>query len=474
MKRGLREANKVVMYRVVKSLWFTKELAYFLAMTEGIYVVKFGNFEDRTRMLNLAPWLFDNCLFTMLPYGVMGEVVGIDWRDRDGYWIGYLRVKFNIDISNPLRRVVHWVGNEGTEILCGIKYERLPTFCYSYGCIGHSTQKCLRQKEIPGADKSNFQYGNWLMIQLSMPNQARSNWRNDVEFLERSAPPKIMKILCGNYHGIRNLAIVRELKQLLVANSPDIMLSCETKIYAVKLESIWVNYRMASCLGVDPKGRNGGLAIMWKDGIKVIIQNNCSHHIDSLVKLGDSTSLRFIRFYGFAKLNLYARSWDLLKSIRESVREDWIVGGDFNAILNDSDKFRCRKKSRVDMEDFQRTIEELALVDIKIDKGWLIWSKNREGNGLIKERLDRFLFSTIGLENTPFLSTYVVRQACSDHDAVVLDSQDCYLSLKLVGIMRKRLNILSKELRAPIMMLLRECRECVLCLGRGNIVDSKE
>ncbi|KAA3473565.1 hypothetical protein EPI10_023931 [Gossypium australe] len=51
-----------------------------------------------------------------------------------------------------------------------------------------------------------------------------------------------------------------------------------------------------------------------------------------------------------------------------------------------------------------------------------MWTNNREGNGLIKERLDRFLFSTFGVENTPFLSTYVVRQPCSDHDEVVLDT----------------------------------------------------
>ncbi|MBA0687012.1 hypothetical protein Goari_014575 [Gossypium aridum] len=45
-------------------------------------------------------------------------------------------------------------------------------------------EKCLQQNEIPGANKLNFQYGNWLTIQLSMPNQVRSNLRNDVEFVK--------------------------------------------------------------------------------------------------------------------------------------------------------------------------------------------------------------------------------------------------------------------------------------------------
>lgn len=78
------------------------------------------------------------------------------------------------------------------------------------------------------------------------------------------------------------------------------------------------------------------------------------------------------------------------------------MGRDFNAILNYFEKSEGIRKSRVDMEDFKRTIEELALVNIKIDKGWFMWTNNRERNGLIKERLDRFLFSATGVENTPF------------------------------------------------------------------------
>ncbi|MBA0742220.1 hypothetical protein Gogos_015299 [Gossypium gossypioides] len=246
------------------------------------------------------------------------------------------------------------------------------------------------------------------------------------ENFEESSFKVVRRKLSENFSPLNaaagNLATVCELKQLLVANSPDIVFLYEIKIYAMKLESIWVKCQMAGCLGFDPEGRKGGLAIMWKDKIEVTIQNNCSHHIDSLVKLDDSTSLRFTGFYGFAKLNLHGHSWDLLKSIGESVSKDWIVGGVFNAILNDSEKFEGRRKSRVDMEDFQRTIEELALAGIKTDKGWFMWTNNREGNGLIKERLDRFLFFATGVENTPFLSTYVLRQACSDHDAVVLDT----------------------------------------------------
>lgn len=50
--------NRETMYRVLKSLWFTKEAVSFMALNEEVILVKFGNIDDRTRILNLTPWLF--------------------------------------------------------------------------------------------------------------------------------------------------------------------------------------------------------------------------------------------------------------------------------------------------------------------------------------------------------------------------------------------------------------------------------
>lgn len=47
-----------------------------------------------------------------------------------------------MDISKRFRRVAYMVGVEEKEIMCVFKDERLLTFCYVYGHIGHHTQKC--------------------------------------------------------------------------------------------------------------------------------------------------------------------------------------------------------------------------------------------------------------------------------------------------------------------------------------------
>ncbi|MBA0854565.1 hypothetical protein Goshw_001784, partial [Gossypium schwendimanii] len=201
-RRGLlvrlsgEKVNREAMYRVLKSLWYIKEEVNFVALNDATILVKFGNIEDRTRMLNLTPWLFDQNLFPLFPFAkgqemddyefnimpfwiriynipfeqmdrevaidvgkAIGEVVAIDWHDRNGRWTEYIRIRVKIDVLRPLRRVVHLVGNEGTET-------HLET------------------------NNLNFQYGSWLRPKLRGPTQARGNRRNGIEILEKKINPR--------------------------------------------------------------------------------------------------------------------------------------------------------------------------------------------------------------------------------------------------------------------------------------------
>ncbi|KAA3488688.1 reverse transcriptase [Gossypium australe] len=111
----------------------------------------------------------------------------------------------------------------------------------------------------------------------------------------------------------------------------------------------------------------------------------------------------------------------MLRRVGAVVNEDWVVGGDFNAMLNKAEKEGGRRITQALLKDFRDIIDDLALVDIKPDKGWFTWVNNREGNRLIKERLDRFLTSVSTVEKFPFIASSVIRQAQSDHDAILLD-----------------------------------------------------
>ncbi|TYJ17202.1 hypothetical protein E1A91_A09G035900v1 [Gossypium mustelinum] len=232
-----------------------------------------------------------------------------------------------------------------------------------------------------------------------------------------------MKILSWNCRGARNQATVRELKQLLVANVPDIVFLCETKIKSNGFQRICNLCRMEGYLAVDSEGKSRGLALMWRAGVNVSIQNYSKFHIDSLVRLEDDAVLRFTGFYGQTDSSQRQQAWNMLRRVSDKVTEGWIVGGDFNAILNDSEKEGGRCKPKILIEDFGNFLEELKLTDVKPCNRWFTWTYNREGDRLVKERLDRFVVSDATMEKLPFLTSFIIHQSKSDQEAIMMDSE---------------------------------------------------
>ncbi|MBA0778237.1 hypothetical protein Gotri_006128, partial [Gossypium trilobum] len=74
------------------------------------------------------------------------------------------------------------------------------------------------------------------------------------------------------------------------------------------------------------------------------------------------------------------------------------------------------------MDNFWIIMDDLAFVDVKPDKGWFTWMNNREGNRELRDHLGRFLVLAFWLGCVPFFSSSVLRQTCSNYDAVLLDT----------------------------------------------------
>ncbi|PPD79155.1 hypothetical protein GOBAR_DD23915 [Gossypium barbadense] len=415
--------NREAMYRVFKSLWFTKEEVDFVALKEGVVIVKFGCQEDRSRILNLTPWLFDRCLFSMLPFekgkdiesyefwwspfwlriynfplelmdrqvaldvgNALGELVAIDWKDRNGGWTEFVRIKVKINVLKPLRRC--WM--------------RAPIV-------------------IPTQDRNIRRNGVELVNSKTQMNndkeESQSDLRGESEQLGRKGKERL-----GEEESMSPSPVEKRNHKAMRYG----MGRCKgkRKRHRDLGEKIWRKARqnrMEGCLAVSSEGKSGGMALMWRDGVGVTIQNYSKYHIDSVVCMEDGEKFRFTGFYGQTESSLRNQAWDMLRRVKSKVNEGWIVGGDFNAILNDAEKEGGRRKPMALVDEFKDILVELSLTDVKTCNGWFTWTNNREGNRLIKERLDRFVISDDIMERMPFLASFVVRQSKSDHEAILID-----------------------------------------------------
>ncbi|KAK5839828.1 hypothetical protein PVK06_008669 [Gossypium arboreum] len=125
--------------------------------------------------------------------------------------------------------------------------------------------------------------------------------------------------------------------------------------------------RMDGCLAVNTIGKSGGLVMMWKEGTNVEIKSYSSNHIDSLIQVENDNPFQFTGFYGNADPNNRKSSWDMLRRVGSSVKEKWIIGGDFNAILDNSEKEGGRRKQHALMDDFREKMDSEDIMD-KIEK----------------------------------------------------------------------------------------------------------
>lgn len=93
----------------------------------------------------------------------LGTFVQNDPNNFGGNWKSYMRIREAIDVNRPLktRLKLRKIGGEWVWVV--FKYERLYTFCYYCGKVGHSEKFCVKAIESD-APLNEYVYGPWLRV----------------------------------------------------------------------------------------------------------------------------------------------------------------------------------------------------------------------------------------------------------------------------------------------------------------------
>lgn len=89
---------------------------------------------------------------------------------------------------------------------------------------------------------------------------------------------------------------------------------------------------------VSPHGqRGGGLALIWKEHVEVNILSANHNFIDSKIKFKE-TELFCTFTYGAPEVGNRQAVWDTLSNLSSSRTGAWYLTGDFNEIINNTEK----------------------------------------------------------------------------------------------------------------------------------------
>lgn len=96
----------------------------------------------------------------------MSNMVGhLVWYEKpklkDKVLRGYARARILVDLQTPLTTGFWMDRLDDSEVWVCVKYERLQSFCYKCGVIGHDFKSC--SKPITTNEKGERLYGSWLV-----------------------------------------------------------------------------------------------------------------------------------------------------------------------------------------------------------------------------------------------------------------------------------------------------------------------
>ena len=196
-----------------------------LDMGRNIFAFQFSDKEDylkvlrgrpwaiQTHLLNLQLWdddlLLKEVVFNICPFWVqfqgltfsfmslenairlgsaIGRVVMAENPVQDGKVIrNFLRLRVLVDISKPLA-IGFWVPrNMKDDIWSEVRYERIPSFCYRCGIIGHDKKLCTLN--VSSDDDEDCEFGSWLKASPPKPMMELIELV-DSEWCERRETPR--------------------------------------------------------------------------------------------------------------------------------------------------------------------------------------------------------------------------------------------------------------------------------------------
>lgn len=128
-----------------------------------------------------------------------------------------------------------------------------------------------------------------------------------------------------------------------------------------------------------------------------------------------------INVYGLSKPSLQRNFWNPLSSLIRDLEGDVIIiGGDFNAILDMSDKSGGKGGLFVTQVNFQNFVADNGLREVKSKEGQFTWSNQRIVGNHVAEKLDRFFLGGPWAKTNFLFASNIQPMVASDHLPVEL------------------------------------------------------
>uniref|UniRef100_A0A803Q0X9 Reverse transcriptase domain-containing protein n=1 Tax=Cannabis sativa TaxID=3483 RepID=A0A803Q0X9_CANSA len=153
-------------------------------------------------------------------------------------------------------------------------------------------------------------------------------------------------------------------------------------------DSLSIRKMLKRCRNVEGSSSS---PLSREDDIEKLVSDleDSSFSTNSSAEFEDNPTFHFTCFYGAPEACNRSASWTLLQHLSDvAPLLPWLVIGDFNEILSNSDKSSGALRNESQMEAFRSVVDRCRLHESPFEGDPFTWSKSRTALNTIKERID--------------------------------------------------------------------------------------
>lgn len=236
----------------------------------------------------------------------------------------------------------------------------------------------------------------------------------------RDRPISDMTMISWNCRGVGRAhdLVIPRLRELWKDHAPDVLFLMETKNGRDSLVDLqeWLGFDRI--ITVNPIGYSGGLALFWKNSVrldfKFVDKNVVDFHVQSSIG-----SFFVSCVYGHPVYKERPRVWERLTRIGINRKIPWCVMGDFNAIRHNGEKLEGPRRSEAHFQPFNDMIQASELAELHSFGNEFTWG-GRRGDVWIQCKLDRAFGNKNWFSLFPQSSQTFLEKRGSDHRPVLV------------------------------------------------------
>ncbi|CAN1744115.1 LINE-1 retrotransposable element ORF2 protein, partial [Linum perenne] len=214
-----------------------------------------------------------------------------------------------------------------------------------------------------------------------------------------------------NCRGAGSKSFLNALNFYLQNHKPAIVVILEPRISGLRGQTVRKKIGFQNSFVVEAEGFRGGIWLMWNDAdftIRVLDSSSQFNHVSVEWELGKSCVLTLV--YASPQLSRRRLLWQDLARLGRSTSLAWMALGDFNAIVDSSEKFGGAGFNRIQAQEFRDCISECGFLDMGFSGPKFTWFRKN-----LRERLDRSLCNAAWMSFFPDATNYHLERLKSDH-----------------------------------------------------------